>query len=491
MSAQAIKAQAQSKKSGSAAYYVHTIIYLSIMFGFGQLTPIEPLTPMGMNLAGIFLGALYGWVFADIICPSLVGLLALILVGDMQPVMLLNKSFGDPIVAMMFFIFIFCACVSHHGISKFISMWFITRKVVAGKPWLFTFSLLGSVLILGGLTSASPAILVGWGILYGIFDMCGYKKGESYPTMMIFGVVFAAQIGMSLVPFKQVPLVILSAYETMSGIGIDYAKYMLIAICCSVVSLTLFILVGKYIFKPDMSKLENLAPSRLAGENSLHLDKVQKLVMFFLLALVALLLLPNFLPADFFLSKFLKGIGNTGICILLVTLMCIIKVDGKRLLNFKPMVDSGVAWNVMLLLALVQPLSAAMAMKESGISAFLIMVVDPILGGSSPLVFAICVSLVAVSLTQLMNNAALGVAMLPIIYSYCTAANIGPELPLILLVISVHLAFITPAASTSAALLHGNDWSDTKSIWKTVPLVVLLSWVAVVAITVALSKIIF
>ena len=62
-------------------YYVHSVICLAIMFGFGRLAPFEPLTPLGMNLIGIFLGVLYGWIFIDIIWPSIAGLLAMTLIG--------------------------------------------------------------------------------------------------------------------------------------------------------------------------------------------------------------------------------------------------------------------------------------------------------------------------------------------------------------------------------------------------------------------------
>ncbi len=46
-----------------------------------------------------------------------------------------------------------------------------------------------------------------------------------------------------------------------------------------------------------------------------------------------------------------------------------------------------------------------------------------------------------------------------------------------MVVISMHLAFLTPAASFSAALLHGNEWASTKSIWKSSPIVIVLSWI--------------
>ena len=39
-----------SCKDKEIAYYAHSLISLLIMFGCGQLTPIPPLTPLGMNL---------------------------------------------------------------------------------------------------------------------------------------------------------------------------------------------------------------------------------------------------------------------------------------------------------------------------------------------------------------------------------------------------------------------------------------------------------
>ena len=479
------------KRFSAPAYYLHTVVCLLIMFGFGQLPPVEPLTPLGMNLIGIFLGVLYGWVCIEIVWPSLAGLLALMLIGGMKPMMLLNKSFGDPVVQMMFFIFVFCATISHYGLSKFISLWFITRKFVAGRPWVFTYTFLGSIFILGGLTSASPAAIIGWSILYGVCEVCGFKKGDGYPTMMVFGIVFAAQVGMSLIPFKEAALTVFSAYETMSGVGIDYAKYMLIACLICLLCALFFIVLGKYIFRPDMSKLLNLEADKLDTDGSLNLTGVQKTVLLFLFLLVLLLLAPNFLPADFFLTRFLKGIGNTGIVILLVTVMAAIKVEGKPLLNFKVMVDSGVTWGIVLLLAFVQPLSGAMAKPESGITSFLMMALDPIISGGTPLTFALFLGLAATLLTQVMNNGAVGVVLMPVIHSFCQASGMAPELPLIMVVMGVHFAFLTPAASASAALLHGNEWCNTKAIWKSSPLAILGAYAATAIVTLLLGSLLY
>ncbi len=482
---------AAPKKAVSPLYLVHAAVCLIIMFGFGQLPPCEPLTPLGMNLIGIFLGVLYGWIFIEIVWPSLLGLLALMLIGGMKPVQLLNKSFGDPMVQMMFFIFVFCATINYYGLSRFISLWFITRKCLAGRPWLFTYVFMGSIFILGALTSASPAAIIGWSILYGVCDACGYKKGEGYPTMMVFGIVFAAQVGMSIIPFKQVPLTVLGAYENMSGVSIDYASYMILAVAICALCSGAFILLGKYIFRPDMSKLLKLEAEKLDTEGSLNLNKVQKTVLVFLFLLVLLLLAPNFLPKGFFVTKFLRSIGNTGIVILLVTVMAAIKVDGKPLLNFKAMVDSGVTWGIILLLAIVQPLAAAMAHTDSGITAFLMNAMEPIFSGSTPMTFAIIIGFVATALTQVMNNGATGIALMPIVLSYCQASGASPDLALVMVVMGCHFAFLTPAASASAALLHGNEWASASSIWRTAPVVVLVSWLATALVVVTLGAVVF
>lgn len=486
--------QAAPASKGPAAqpmYIVHCVICLVIMFGFGHLPPFGQLTPLGMNLVGIFLGVLYGWIFIEIVWPSLAGLLALMLIGGMKPVQLLNKSFGDPIVQMMFFIFVFCATINYYGLSKFISLWFITRKFVQGKPWLFTFIFMASILILGGLTSASPAVIIGWSILYGVCGACGYQKGEGYPTMMVFALVFAAQMGMAIIPFKQAALTVLGAYQSMSGYSMDYGKYMLLTIIICAVSCGAFILLGKYIFKPDMGKLLALETEKLDTEGALQLNKVQKVVLFFLFLLVVLLLAPNFLPKDFFVTRFLRSIGNTGIVILLCTIMAALRVNGKPLLNFKVMVDSGVTWGIVLLLAIVQPLTWAMVQKESGITQFLMNAMQPVFAFSTPSTFALLIGLVAVVLTQVMNNGAIGVALMPLVLSYCQASGASPDLALMMVVMSIHMAFLTPAASASAALLHGNEWSNAKSIWTSAPLVIIMTWIISAILVVALGSAIF
>ena len=98
----------QKKGKKTAIYWVHTIISLGLMFGFGFLPPIAPITEFGMKMIGIFLGLVYGWVLIGIAWPSMAGLVALMCLGNMSADEVFKASFGNTNVLMMFFIFIFC-----------------------------------------------------------------------------------------------------------------------------------------------------------------------------------------------------------------------------------------------------------------------------------------------------------------------------------------------------------------------------------------------
>ena len=108
------------------------------------------------------------------------------------------------------------------------------------------------------------------------------------------------------------------------------------------------------------------------------MTRQQKIMLGFLVLLVMLLILPSILPSSNLLAILLRKLGNTGICMVVVTILCAIKVDGVPLLRFGAMVQEGVAWGIILLLAVVQPLSAAMNAPESGITAALLVLLQPL-----------------------------------------------------------------------------------------------------------------
>ena len=477
-------------RSVDIKHFFHIAVFLAITFFFGRLEPIPPITPYGMNVLGALIGVVYAWIFIDVIWPSMIGLLAIGLLDIMPINTLFNKGFGDPTVVMMVFIFVFSAVLDAHGVTRWISMWFVSRKCVEGRPWLLTFALLLAIAVLGGLSSATPACVIGWSLMYGMFKFCGYERHEGYPMMMVIGAVFASQLGMSLIPFKSLPLVAISAYEKLSGATVNYSTYMFASFLSCILCLLVFILVGKFLLRPDLSKLVKLDIKTLLREDERKLSGVQKLLFVFLAALVVFMMLPGFLPGDFAIAGFFKKIGNTGICVLLVALLTAIRVNGKSLCPWRTMVNEGVAWPIIFILAFVLPLSGPIADPRSGITAFMLDILNPLFGTGSNITFLVCIGIVGVILTQFINNTAISVALMPVVFSYCTANGMLAEQPVILVTVACCLAFLTPAASSTAAMLHGNEWVTTRAIWKTAPLLV-VSALSVVTAVVILTGTIF
>lgn len=132
-----------------------------------------------------------------------------------------------------------------------------------------------------------------------------------------------------------------------------------------------------------------------------------------------------------------------------------------------------------------------MSSPDSGIANSLMGLLMPLFGDSSQIAFALIIGFGAVLLTQVMNNGAVGVVLMPVICSFCQATGMAPEIPLAMVVMGVHFAFLTPAASASAALLHGNGWPDAAVIWKTAPLAILGAYLSTAAVTIALGSILF
>ena len=97
-----------SKESGrkKSPAWVHTVVFFVIMFGFGQLPAPAPLTPLGMNAAGIFLALIYGWTAIGLIWPSIAGILGMAVLGVMPLSNIFSTGLGGSVVTLLLFMMV-------------------------------------------------------------------------------------------------------------------------------------------------------------------------------------------------------------------------------------------------------------------------------------------------------------------------------------------------------------------------------------------------
>ena len=66
-----------------------------------------------------------------------------------------------------------------------------------------------------------------------------------------------------------------------------------------------------------------------------------------------------------------------------------------------------------------------------------------------------------------MANTTVGLMFTPVIYSFAMSMGFNPMPLIAMMLVSIHIAYLTPAASPFASLLFGfSDWVHAKDIYK-------------------------
>lgn len=447
-------------------YYINSLITIVIMFGFGQLPPLEPITPLGMQILGIFLSLLYGWTFVDQVWPSILGFIALSLTGYAPLAALMKDGFGNNTVLLMWGMLLIASLVDSAGVSKFIATYFISRNFVLGKPWLLIFTFFFVVFLMSGMTSSVPVIVVGWGILYCILDQLGYKAGDALSSYMVVGVVYSSLVGLALFPWKVLQMVVLGMFANTAGYQLEYSLYISLSLPISIAAIAGYVLLGKFLFRLDVEKLK-LVTKDSFDPKDLEINFQQKIIISMLVLLVILLVAPSIMPKTWAITKILRGIGAHGVAFLILGVFVFLRLkDNKPMINLRK-ASSDVQWDCIFLTAAMLPFTTALNAESTGINAFLIEKFSVIFSGLSPLVFIFLVIAITMVATQFMNNAICGAIMFSIVYPFAVAINVNPAMITVLMIFCLALAMLTPAGSPMSALMFGNtNWITAKEIYK-------------------------
>ena len=449
-------------------HYLASAIGILIIFGFGSLPPLEPITPMGMKVLGIFLGMIFLWSFVSILWPSLLGIVALIICGYAPLPKVLHMSFGDTVPTLVLFAMVLFGAIQHAGVTRYISRWFLTRKIINGKPVMFSFVFIYSTYVLSALSAnILPALLFMWAILYSVLEDVGYKKGDKYTAIMVIGTMFGAISGQAAKPFTGSALMIVGAYEKVAGANLDYLKYMLFGFILCSIGIVLYALIIKFVFKPDMSKIKDISIERFNRDKLPPMNTTQKIMMVALFGYLIMVLLPSILPKSIVGIALLSKIGPLGVVILFVVGLSLCRVDQKPIFAFKEVAGKYVIWDVYFLVCMAMAVSSAMTDNSTGITEFLSQNLNPLLGGHSFFLFASILVIFSCSITQFANNGVMGVLLMPVVKIFSEQAGGSFEATATLMIFALHIAILTPAASPYAAVLYGNkEWISQDEVFK-------------------------
>ena len=132
--------------------YIHSFVGIAFMFGFPLLNPIEPITEIGMHILAIFIGMVYLWSTVNSIWPSILGLLLMTISGFATMTEVAVGAFGADIAVLMLLSMVFFGGVEYAGCTQYMARWFVTRKIIDGRPYIFLFIFFLGSYFLSGLT---------------------------------------------------------------------------------------------------------------------------------------------------------------------------------------------------------------------------------------------------------------------------------------------------------------------------------------------------
>ena len=136
-----------SEKAAKFPAKLHVLITIVLMFGVGFIPPVSQLTVTGMKILGILIGTIYGVTFCAPAWPCLLAMFAMAALGVAPVGTILSSGIGSDSIMLTFFFFIFVAVMEQNKITEFLATWMITRNIVKGRPWLFSYIMIVWVLM--------------------------------------------------------------------------------------------------------------------------------------------------------------------------------------------------------------------------------------------------------------------------------------------------------------------------------------------------------
>lgn len=491
-----------SPKKKKDLYYLHVAIGLAIMAILWFMPPIEPITAVGMRCAAAFLGMVYLWSTAGTLWPSVLGLFLLAISGFAGEgaagfkLTVLNALGADTVVLTMLAMILFGA-LDEAGCTRYIAHWFVTRKIITGRPYAFMSIFFVCVYVLSTLVSPITALIILWPISLRIMDTVKVERCDKVWPFFFVGMFAFSTLGQPLFPFMGAQLVVVSAFEGMTQgkypILANAGPYMALNLIMTAIIGVAYILALKFVIRVDVSKFKAIDAEKIARDEAMPpMNIVQKLYMFMVPMYLLMLLAPSFVPETVPGISFLKTMGPVGVTILWIVIFTMVKIAGKELLDFKEVAYKQFNWGIYFMIAAAVYGANTLSNPATGVPDFLLETLNPILGGRSEMVFVAILFTTALILTNFANNAAMAVILMPVILAFSGQMGINPMPVAMGVCMMVFVAMLTPAASPHAGMMHGRkDIYETIDIMKIGFPICLVTLLFYIFIGYPLAKILF
>jgi sodium-dependent dicarboxylate transporter 2/3/5 len=410
------------------------ILFLALLAGAAvSRAPFEGLSEAGRLTFGIFTMAAILWVlepFSLYVTSFIIVILEVILLGRAggplglkgSGYMIFLHPFFSSVVVLLLGGFVMAQAVKRYGIDTWLSRKLLHR--VGNRP---AAVLLGMMVMCAFLSmwisnTATTALMMAVAIPV----VNTFPGNEPFRKAMILGIPFASNIGGIGTPIGSPPNAIAMGFLEQSGHEMSFLGWMTIGVPIVVVLILVCWLILYMMFRPKTEHVE-----LEVSEEAESLDRRSIFIMVVFMLVVAL-----------WLTSSLHGIPSS-----IVALIPFVIFFGLRLLDDDDLRELG--WGILFIVG--GGMSLGVAMKESGLSAWMVAQIDFAAMGTLGILFLFAA--VAALMTTFISNSATANLLLPIVVGI---AAVSPVSSALVVAIVSSAAMILPVSTPPNAIAYGS-----------------------------------
>ncbi len=444
------------------------IVSILFILGFQFIPAPEGLSVTSMQVIGLFIGIMLMWNFIGIDWPSFLCMALLAVFEIMKPADIFKSGFGNATIAFLLVFFMLSHVLSQVGFSRRMAIWCITNKIARKSPWAFVIMFLFGAMFMASFMSQTAALLIFLPIAEQIFKELDYIKGDRFPQMLVLGLGIAVGIGSANTPLGHAIILIpIQLLAEQTGLSVNIVSYSIFGIVTGILIFLVLILIYRFIYRPDITKLQTYDITTLRAEIK-PMSKQEKLSSALFVAVIIIWILQgclkNFMPT---VGAYLAGLGNAVPVLIAIIILCVVEIDGKPVMNFKDAATNGVPWSALIFNAAVLVLSGALVLDKVGISDFLVAKVSPLVQGMNPSIFILVISVLCIFCTNFSSNTVCATVFYTISAPIALAmGNVNMVALASVIGAAASYAFATPPSTMPMAVVAGTGWVDVKAMFK-------------------------
>ncbi len=475
----------ESKKS-----YLHYLIalVLGLVIAFG-VQPTNGLTEIGVRTLAVTVATLYLWLTVNTHWTSILFLALLIMTGSMTANAVWAGSMGHFSVITMIVFMILNYALMQTGVINKVCNWFITRKIVHNRPYVFIYMFFASMLVLGMFMDNLSLAVIYVGIAQVLCEKLGLKKGDSFYTCMFMGIMWVDVVISIASPIAHAPcLILMGMMSAQLGITVSYTQWFTIGIPFAILMFIVIMICVRF-WKPDVSVYNNY-DVEAERKNAPKLDLRGKIsVVVFLLA-IALIILPevlkSVLPA---FGSYWTTCGVVVPAILACAALCIIRVGGKPVLDM-PSALKSLPMGAIIFAGVVCVMSTPITSELTGINVWMTNTLQPLLSSVPPFVVVVILVIAALIMTNFLSNVVTMTLFFNIGVALLSGGSIHLGMVAMIIGYAAAMATLTPAACAPMPLIFGPGHVTMRNTIRPNLMFVVLSFVVMLAFIVPVAPLV-